>query len=286
MFALLAAARFVHFAALTALFGLLAFPFYAVAPGEPAPRFPKAIKWSAVLTLISAWAVLLLMAADMGGGLAQAFNAQVLSAAAGDTEFGRVWTVRLFMALVMTALLIRPGPERDPKRLVLAGLLLASIGLTGHSAMPGGVPGIVHRIADAGHLIAAGWWIGGLLALVLTAGALGPLMLQRFSGVGYGAVAVIVLTGLFKSAILVATIKGSVATAYGWTLLLKLALFAGMGVLALSNRFWITPGLERGGDAAAWRKRLGWQVTAEFALGLGVLAVVGALGAMSPPVSQ
>jgi putative copper export protein len=58
-----------------------------------------------------------------------------------------------------------------------------------------------------------------------------------------------------------------------------------MGLLALSNRFWITPGLDRGGDRGPWLKRLQLQVSAEFALGLGVLAVVGALGAMSPPIS-
>ena len=288
MFALLAATRFVHFAALTVLFGLLAFPFYAYGPGEDAPRFPKAIKWSAVLTLISAWAVLLMMSANMGGGLASTFDPQVLQAVIGDTEFGRVWTVRLLLALAMAAMLIRPGPARDMKRLVLCGALLASIGLTGHSAMPGGVPGIIHRLADAAHLIAAGWWIGGLLALVLAAPALGAnavRVLERFSGVGYGAVAVIVLTGLFKSAVLIATVNSSVSTAYGWTLLLKIGLFAGMGALALANRFWITPGLKRGGDPAIWLPRLRRQVMAEFALGIGVLAVVGALGAMSPPVS-
>ena len=245
MFALLAATRFFHFAALTALFGLLAFPFYAYGPGEAAPRFPKAIRWSAVLTLISAWAVLLMMSANMGGGLAATFDLTVLSAAVGDTEFGRIWTVRILLALAMAAMLIRPGPARDLKRLILCGVLLASIGLTGHSAMPGGVPGIIHRLADAAHLIAAGWWIGGLLALILVAPSLGAnahRVLERFSGVGYGAVAMIVLTGLFKSAVLIVSVNSSVSTAYGWTLLLKLGLFAGMGALALANHFWITPG--------------------------------------------
>lgn len=289
MFAFLAAARFVHFAALTALFGLLAFPLYAYGPGENAPRFPKAIKWGAVLTLLSAWVVLLGASANVGGGAASAFDIRVLSAVVGDTTFGRVWTVRILLAVVLAGMLIRPGPTRDPKRLILAGLLLASIALTGHSALPGGVPGIVHRAADAGHLIAAGWWIGGLLALLLAWSRLGPqphLVLERFSGVGYGAVAVIVLTGLFKSAILVATVNSSVSTVYGWTLLLKVVLFVGMGVLALSNHYWITPGLKRGGDLALWLTRLRRQVLAEFFLGLGVLAVVGALGAMSPPVSN
>ena len=228
-----------------------------------------------------------MMAAGMGGGLATAF--QTLGPAVSDTEFGRVWMGRIVLGLVLLGLMIRPRPPRDRPLLVVSGLYLASIALTGHSALPGGAPGVFHRLADAVHLIAAGWWIGGLLALVLACQRLGPAaaaVLHRFSGVGYGAVAAIVLTGLFKSLILVATLQGADSTAYGFTLLFKLALFAGMGLLALSNRFWITPGLNHGGDPVVWLKRLQWQVSAEFALGLGVMAVVGALGALSPPISS
>lgn len=230
-----------------------------------------------------------MMAAGMGGSLSSAVDPQVLATAVSDTQFGRVWVARIVLAIVVLAVLVRPRPPRDRLLLILSALLLASIALTGHSALPGGVPGLLHQLADAVHLIAAGWWIGGLLALALVSRRLGPEaaeVLHRFSGVGYGAVAAIVATGLFKSAILVATLTGADSTAYGWTLLLKVALFAGMGLLALSNRFWITPGLHKDGDAAVWLGRLRLQVGLEFTLGLGVLAVVGALGAMSPPISS
>lgn len=241
-----------------------------------------------MIALVSAWAVLLMMAAGMGGNLNAAIDPQVLSTAVSDTVFGRVWMVHILLAIALLAVMVRPRPARDRLMLVLSGLFLASIALTGHSALPGGGAGILHRLADAAHLLAAGWWIGGLLALAMAARRLGARagsVLHRFSGVGYGAVAAIVLTGLFKSAILVATLKAAVSTPYGLTLLLKVALFLGMVALALSNRFWITPGLDRGGDRGAWLKRLQRQVGAEFALGLGVMAVVGALGAISPPIS-
>lgn len=288
-FALLAAARFAHFAAAGLLFGLAAFPFYAYGPGETPPRFPRALRWSGVIALASAWAVLLMMAAGMGGALGAAVDPQILATAVSDTEFGRVWIVRILLAIGVLALLVRPRPARDRWLLILSGLLLASVALTGHSALPGGLPGVLHRVADAAHLIAAGWWVGGLLALVLVMRQLGPQaaeVLHRFSGVGYGAVATILATGLFKSAILVATLKGADSTAYGWTLLVKVVLFAGMGLLALTNRFWITPGLTRDGPSGPWLKRLRLSVTAEFALGMGVMAVVGALGAMSPPIAS
>jgi putative copper resistance protein D len=242
-----------------------------------------------VLALVSAWAVLAMMTAGMAGSLGGAFDLGVLATAISDTQFGRVWIVRILLAIVILGLIVKPRPARDRPLLILSGLLLASVALTGHSALPGGVPGALHQVADAVHLIAAGWWIGGLLALVLTARTFGPEahhVLDRFSGVGYGAVAAIVLTGLFKSAMLVATLGGVDSTAYGWTLLLKVALVALMGLLALSNNFWITRGLKREPGQALWLGRLQKSVTLEFALGLGVLAVVGALGAMSPPISQ
>jgi putative copper resistance protein D len=242
-----------------------------------------------VLALVSAWAVLAMMTAGMAGSLGGAVDLSFLATAISDTQFGRVWIVRILLAVAILGLIVRPRPARDRSLLVLSGVLLASIALTGHSALPGGVPGILHQLADAVHLMAAGWWIGGLLALVLTARTLGSAardVLHRFSGVGYGAVAAIVLTGLFKSAILVATLKGADSTAYGWTLLLKVALVALMGLLALSNNFWITGKLKGGADQSLWLGRLQRSVTLEFLLGLGVLAVVGALGAMSPPISS
>jgi putative copper resistance protein D len=291
MFEFLAAARFVHFAAICILFGLAAFPFYAVGPDEDAPRFDRAIRWSAVLALLSAWIVLFAMTANIGGSAASAFDPSILSGVAGDTQFGRVWMGRIILAVVLLAVCVKrkTRPGGDKALLVLSGLLLASVALTGHSALPGGVPGILHGIADAAHLIAAGWWVGGLLALVLVARGLGDRalpLLERFSGVGYGAVAAIVLTGLFKSVLLVASIPASVSTAYGWVLLAKIGLAAAMGLLALSNRFWITPALKRGGEQSRWLGRLHWQVSVEFALGLAVLAVAGVLGAMSPPISS
>jgi putative copper resistance protein D len=110
-------------------------------------------------------------------------------------------------------------------------------------------------------------------------------VLRRFSGVGYGAVAAILLTGLLKSALLLGSLK-ALGTAYGLTLLAKVALFAAMGAFAVVNRFWITPGLTRGGDLDVWTARLRRSVLIEFLLGLCVLAIVGALGAMAPPISQ
>lgn len=287
MLAVLAAARFAHFAVITLLFGLAAFPFYAWREYRPSP-FDRWLTGLAALALITGGLELAAMTANAGDSPGSAFDPQVVWAVASDTAFGRVWLARLLLAILILTLRLISRPPRDPVLLAASGLLLASVALTGHSAMPGGALGLAHRVADAVHLVAGGWWIGGLLALLLSARSLGEeaaAVLARFSGVGYGAVAAIAATGLFKSVILVAPISAGVATGYGRTLLAKLALFAGMGALAASNRFWITPALARGVDRRLWLRRLRLQVSLELALAIGVLAVVGALGAMQPPIS-
>ena len=285
MFALLAAARFAHFAGLSLLFGLAAFPFYA---GEAPAGLGRVLKASAALALASGVAVMASSAANMGGAFGAILDPSVYAAMIGDTVYGQVWLGRLALAAVALAVSLR-SPGKDRVLLVLSALLIASVGLTGHSAMPGGALGAVHEVADALHLLAAGWWIGGLLALILFAGRLGEraaAVLGRFSRIGYGAVAILILSGALKSAILLGAPGALVSTAYGRTLLAKLALFAGMGALALSNRLQIAPALARAPGAAPWLGRLKVQAAAEFALGLAILALVGALGAMAPPISD
>jgi putative copper resistance protein D len=271
------------------LFGVTAFPLYAYGRDDAVPPRPRLTCALAALALVSAGLELMAMAANMGDSLGSALDPQVLSAAVADTTFGRVWLGRIFLAIALLTLTLRARPGRDRAILTLSGLSLASIALTGHSALPGGGLGGLHRLADAVHLIAAGWWIGGLLALALSAQTLGSKatrVLKRFSRLGYVAVAAIVLSGLVKSLILIAPLDRLVTTAYGWTLLIKLAVFAGMGALALCNRVWITPRLAQGDRPTVWLRRLKTQVILEFALGIVLLAVVGALGAMSPPISE
>jgi putative copper resistance protein D len=288
MLELLAATRFFHFLAIVLLFGLSVFPFYAVRPNGEAVSFRGPITLCAAASLVSGVLVLMGAAANIGGDLASAWDAGTLSNVIGDTEFGRVWAGRLVLCLPILALRLRPKGGADAPLAVLSGLLLASVALTGHSRMPTGVLGAVSVLADALHLLAAGWWIGGLLGLVLAARALGPDlagMLTRFSGIGYGAVAALILTGTFKSWLLLGRAGAMVSTLYGWTLMVKLLLFAGMGALALSNRLWITPALGREtARAGVWLNRLRGQVALELALGVLVLAAVGLLGAMEPPV--
>lgn len=285
MFAVLAASRFIHFTAVCLLFGIAAFPFYT----HKELRLDGVLRLFAALAVLTGLAELAAMAANMGGSFASMLDRQVVSSAVTDTAFGRVWVLRLALSVAVLAISLQRHPSRSRVLVASSGVLLVSVALTGHSSMPGGWLGRLHQIADAAHLLAAGWWTGGLFALVLTVRRLGDrtaAVLSRFSGVGYAAVAAIVATGVLKSAILLGSVTALVASDYGRVLLIKVGLFFAMGLLALSNRFQITPALEREDPSVRIADRLRLQVSLEFALGLAVLMVVGALGAMQPPISD
>ncbi len=297
MLAVLAATRFVHFAAAALLFGLLAFPVYAPVPGEAGRRAAKtagkAVRILAIASLATAVLALGAAITNMTGQIATLADPATILDILRGTGFGQTWGVRLILGILIVLLALRARPD-DRLLTILATLFLISIAYSGHSRMQSGALRWAHIFADALHLMAAGAWIGGLLALILLIPRLAKSgregaaagVLHQFSGMGYFAVAVLILTGLFKSWLLVVNLQGLLSTPYGWTLMVKLALFAGMGALALSNRLWITPALSsRPADPSLWLGRLRLQVSVELGLGLLVLAAVGLMGAMEPPAS-
>jgi putative copper resistance protein D len=201
--------------------------------------------------------------------------------------FGPLWLARL--TLILLALVFAAIGSARLGWLVptLAALALASLAGTGHAGLPGGVAGVAHRFADAGHLLAAGVWLGGLLALAtLLAGAdadVGRLLL-RFSGVGYAAVATLVLSGVANAWFLVGSIERLVGTPYGRLLLVKIALFLAMAALAAANRFWITPRFAASPADARWLSQIKRHVWLEQGFGLLVVAVVSVLGVLQAAI--
>ena len=104
---------------------------------------------------------------------------------------------------------------------------------------------------------------------------------MRFSGMGYIAVSVLILTGLINSWFLVGSFSGLITTAYGQLLLVKLVLFAGMLGLAMANRFWLVPSLiQSANGSTASLLKLRQHVTGEQVLGALVLLIVSILGTM------
>lgn len=113
------------------------------------------------------------------------------------------------------------------------------------------------------------------------------VVLQRFSGMGYIAVAVLLATGLANAWFLVGSVSGLTTTTYGQLLVLKLCLFIGMLILATVNRFWLVPTLindDRNSSPSIMRLRR--NVLGEQVLGALVLLIVSILGTIEPAISQ
>jgi putative copper resistance protein D len=285
------------------------FPLYAYANAEPIVL----LRWRQGVLLAAAVAALLsgilwfvLSVANMSGTLADVADRDVLWTVLNETSFGRVWTARMLLAVIVLVVISRRfastvGPQPDWIMPSLTAALLASLAGVGHSQIEEGMAGVIHVTSDTAHLLAAGAWLGGLLPLGFilahdgretdTARATDlDEVLLRFSGMGYIAVATLIGSGLANGWLLIGSVSGLFATPYGQLLLVKLALFAGMLALAVSNRFWIVPSLTKartdGRGPTAWTARLRHHVLGEQFLGLMVLLIVSVLGMMRPAIGQ
>jgi copper transport protein len=165
-----------------------------------------------------------------------------------------------------------------------AAVLLAGFTLTSHAAGSHAVLSLFDWL----HLLAAAVWVGGLPALLVAVRrapaevrtAVGRLLVPLVSTWAALALLVMILTGLAASWTLVASLRGLVSTLYGRSLLVKLALVAGLIALGAVNRFVLRPLIEARREGALERFRV--SAAAEAALAAAILLVVGALGIMPP----
>jgi copper resistance protein D len=154
-------------------------------------------------------------------------------------------------------------------------------------------------VSFLGDFFAAGGWLGGLLPLanVLALAHRSPSAvhcaeardaLQRFSGMGYTAVATLVGSGLINSWYLVGAFSALTASLYGQLLVTKLCLFGGMLTLAGLNRLWLVPSLmrETASQPAVLFVRLRRHVLGEQAIGLIIVVVVSLLGLLQPAIGS
>ena len=107
---------------------------------------------------------------------------------------------------------------------------------------------------------------------------------QRFSALGIGSVAILATSGAINAWLLVGSLTGLVATAYGRLLMIKLSLFALMLVFASVNRLVLTPRLASSAAQPAALHQLTRNSIIEIILGLMIFTIVGALGTMHPAV--
>ena len=101
---------------------------------------------------------------------------------------------------------------------------------------------------------------------------------------GYAAVALVALTGIINSILLVGSIDGLTGTPYGCVLLLKVALFLLLVAAAVINRIVLAPWVNQDAGVSRGTAALFWTVGIEQLLGLAIIAVVSVLGMLPPAI--
>jgi copper resistance protein D len=206
-----------------------------------------------------------------------------------ETRFGLVCIARLALAALLGVLMLWPAGRW--LQLIVAGVLIGSLGFIGHAGATPSTAGEIHLASDVLHLLAAAAWVGALSALALLlhqmrrekndrAGIVTRTAARRFSTAGIASVATLIATGLVNSWNLLSGPRDLIATEYGQILSLKLGLFAAMLGIAAVNRYGLTPRLA----ATSAMRALERNSLAEVGLGICVFLFVGALGTMAPPV--
>ncbi|MCD9121839.1 copper homeostasis membrane protein CopD [Cupriavidus sp. UGS-1] len=300
--------RFALYLDLMLVFGLPFFVVHGLRGDERQSRFATSVRYAAVGGAIAGLLLsvgnLLLMAKALSGVAQYALlDRETVGMVLTATDFGLAWSVRMAALLaVLLAFSIRRLPHalRLGSATVAAAVALATLAWSGHGAMDEGVRRYVHLGADIAHLLAAGTWVGALLAFVCMAAGVRRAttaevaMLARaaseFARVGTLVVATLVLTGAINYWLIVGpSLAGIASTGYGQLLLAKLALFGAMLGLAAFNRYRFSPRLaaalasgEARSAAAALRRSL-WL---ETGCATAILALVAWLGTLSPEALQ
>jgi putative copper resistance protein D len=271
---MLALARGLYFAASMLLFGLCSFTWLLrVRLPMILPLRDQSLRWVLLLLALAAGCAWLgLAAADM----ADAMDRQVIVAAARDTRFGQFFMLRMAaLAGVGLLLMIRRGRVWI---VLLSALALVLPAATSHAAAasPAGFAA-VGAITDGTHLLTAGFWLGGLLVLLLLWHRKEPnmpLALSLFSDWAMVAVLLLAMTGLINSASILLGQEGRMSALYLSVLGAKLALVGGMIGLALINRFKLMPKRREA--------RIARNAAIELGLGLAAVLLAGLLGQLQP----
>jgi putative copper resistance protein D len=303
---LLPAVRAVQIAATLLIGGALSFELLflraqaGVAIPEQAARPTR--NWLRRVTLLAvavgllSWVAWLALLAIGMSGLppADAMRLPVLATVVTGTTFGRVWTLRLvlFLLVLANAWWMRTGMLLAAWRALVVVGLVGSLAGTGHAL--GTEP--AHVACDVVHALAAALWVGMLPPLWFVvqrapasaaAADFAILASRRFFAPGGLAVLLLALTGLGNAGWLLGSPSALLDHRYGLLLFAKLGLFGLMLLMAADNRFRLGPRLEAAGhDGLAALRILRRNVLVEMLLGLGVVLVVAWLGVTPPSAHE
>jgi len=317
--------RAISVPALYALFGAVLLYSAVLLPAWRNPRYRAGKLPPRLMNRLSALAWLAVIVAALGTLLAVLQQSAALFAVSLDavlrdglwdvvlngTAIGDTLRLRLILLAAIAALLYgtRYLSERLPDFVTplwiaiggAAASALFTFSMSSHAVGSDlwAVPSVfVHWL----HMLATGAWAGGLIGLaVLMPVALAPLdeagkraalmaALRRFAVLGVGAVAILIATGIYNSAIQIRQVSDYVTTPYGLILLAKYALVASMLIVALYHH--LVVGQDRLTVAlreryAVLRERLPHlprSIRLEAILGVLVLVATAFLASNAPPL--
>lgn len=297
------------YVALALLFGVPAF----VLAGLPREHRHTVAAWMPIAATVLALVALVLsalqligLAASMSGTALSAVNTATLSILLASGGMAMAWKIRVAVlaAGIVSGIAFRRHLNRLAIALSVAGAMaLGSLAWFGHGAADEGSGGWIHLAADLLHLLAAGLWAGTLATFCALLArrsssdnrahlALCERALAGFAGIGTLIVATLVITGIANGVFLIGWrgLPEMAASTYGRLLIAKLIAYSGMLALAASNRFQLTPALlaaiQRDADGTRAFRCLQRSVLLETVLLVAILALVGWLGTLQPPVAS
>ncbi|WPN55986.1 copper homeostasis membrane protein CopD [Pseudomonas sp. P9_31] len=295
------ALRFALYVDLMLLFGVALFGLYSLKGQERVSGavlpFRSILAGTAVLGAVLSVATMVMMVSAMSGESDFAELRPHIEMMVLETDVGLAWTVRI-VALVVAglAVMLRAPGVGLLVAVFVGGIALSSLAWSGHGAMDEGSRRYWHFAVDILHLLAAGAWLGALMAFALMA-KINALQTEvrlrllvravnRFEVVGAAIVLVITVTGVVNYLFIVGPKLDEVfLSTYGILLFIKVMLFAGMLVLAALNRFHLGPFLQRSlrdGQYAVAANALRRSVVVELAAAVLIVGLVAWLGTLSP----
>ncbi len=286
----LALCRFAHFMAAMLVFGSSAF-LRLYTPVDLrrslSPEIRRLALAASLVALATGFLWLALEAASMADDWGAAIDPGTIGAVLTGTEFGQAWIAHLALTATLVAAAVFAPRDDWGAIAALAGLTLASLALVGHAAMQTGLEGILHRANHAAHLLATGAWLGGLIPFVMCRDAFAANTLRdeavaamsRFSFTGHFVVATVLATGIVNIALISGHAPLPLTTPYRALLDVKIGLVAVMILLAVFNRYQLTPRLNA--DASALGALRATSIV-EVALGTIVVALVSLFALLDP----
>lgn len=310
---LAALVRFVHLIAAIVLAGGFGFRMFVARPAFASAKDSSAtlehfiqrsqlrnFRWCVAFLFVTLPLSLWLQAANVSGSSLPTLSA--LFPLVTETQFGRVWLIRMALLIVIAVLVQRSTPKQAPTSFLvlnftLSAALLLALAFAGHAAATDGAEFALQVSADALHLLAGGVWLGGLVSLAFLLRecnrnddaaniTVAREATRRFSNLALASVIVLICTGSYNAWNLVGGFAPLFGTAYGKLLLVKLGLLLPLLTIGAVNLLRLKPTIvassDRAGETSGALQSLSRNVIIEVLLGLAILLIVGHMG-VTPP---